>query len=319
MRIYSINKSILAKEILKDFQSEDVDNYLVIDKFSDGEFCPIFKHSIRHEDVYIMADGHKSDDIIKLLLTIDSAKRSGCQSVSVIMPYLPYSRSDKNDHIRQSISAKLLADLLTSVGISKLITIDLHNNSIQGFYNVPVIHLLSNKIFLNYIQSLNLENLCFVAPDHGATKRTLSMSRHFPDSTFAVVDKKRTKPNEIAFMTLLNSVEGKNVIIVDDLGDTFGTIAKSAELVMKEGALSVRAVLTHPVLSGNAMENIYKSPLVELIVSDTVVSVYDKLNEYNNKYSGEKKTKISVISCCDLLSNSIEKLIKHESINDLNY
>ncbi len=315
MKIFSINKSKLSKDIIDKFQSSDIDSELKIEKFSDGEFCPIFLKSVRHEDIYIMADGHSSEDIIKLLLTIDSAKRSGCNSVSVVMPYLPYSRSDKNDHIRQSISAKVLADLLTNSGVSNLITIDLHNNSIQGFYNIPVIHLLSNRIFVNYIKSLNIDNICFVAPDHGATKRTLSMAKNFDNSTFAVIDKKRTKPNEIASMTLLNSVKDKNVIIIDDLGDTMGTICKAADLVMSQGALSVRGVLTHPVLSGKALENISQSSLTELIVSDTIPNVYDKLELYKDLKSD---TKISVISCSDLISNSIEKLMKHESINELN-
>lgn len=318
MKIYSLNKSILSKKIIEKLQITDVDQQLKVEKFSDGEFCPIFKQSIRYEDIYIMADGHRSDDIMKLLLTIDAAKRSGAHSVSVIMPYLPYSRSDKNDHIRQSISAKLLADLLTSVGVSQLLTIDLHNSSIQGFYNVPVIHLLANRIFVDYVASLGLEDICFVAPDSGATKRTLGFARHFENPTFSVIDKKRIKPNEIASMTLLNSVEGKNVILVDDLSDTFGTISKSASLVMEKGAKSVRAVLTHPVLSGNAMDNIKNSPLTELIMSDTIVSVYEKVDKYNEDNKDICCPKISIISCSDLISTSIERLIKKESINELN-
>lgn len=319
MKIYSLNKSKLAKKVINLFQDEEIDNQLIINKFSDGEFCPVFTKSVRQEDVYIMMDGHSSDDIMKLLLTIDAAKRSGCSSVSLIAPYLPYSRSDKNDHIRQSISAKLLADIITSAGVSNVITIDLHNNSIQGFYNVPVIHLLSNRIFIDYIRSLNLDDLCFVAPDHGATKRTLGLAKYFPDSTFAVIDKKRTKPNEVASMTLLNPVEGKNVIIIDDLGDTMGTICKASDLIMQSGAKSVRGILTHPVLSGSALENIRNSSLTELIVSDSIVSVYDKINKYNIDYPGLDKPRMSVITCADLLANSLNKIICKESINELNY
>ena len=298
MKIYSLNKSKLAKKVINLFQDEEIDNQLIINKFSDGEFCPVFTKSVRQEDVYIMMDGHSSDDIMKLLLTIDS---------------------DKNDHIRQSISAKLLADIITSAGVSNVITIDLHNNSIQGFYNVPVIHLLSNRIFIDYIRSLNLDDLCFVAPDHGATKRTLGLAKYFPDSTFAVIDKKRTKPNEVASMTLLNPVEGKNVIIIDDLGDTMGTICKASDLIMQSGAKSVRGILTHPVLSGSALENIRNSSLTELIVSDSIVSVYDKINKYNTDYTGLDKPRMSVITCADLLANSLNKIICKESINELNY
>ena len=322
MKIFSLNKSILAKNVLNKFQSEEIDEQLKIEKFSDGEFCPIFKKSIRDEDIFIMADGHSSEDIVKLLLTIDACKRSGAKSTSLIMPYLPYSRSDKNDHIRQSISSKLLADVLSSVGISKLITIDLHNPSITGFYNVPVIHLKPNRIFIEYIKSLNLQNICFVSPDHGATKRTLDFAKNFEGSTFAVIDKKRTKPNEVASMNLLNSVEGKNVIIIDDMGDTMSTICKASNLVIEKGALSVRAVLTHPVLSGISMSNINESPLKELIVSDTITSVYKKVYKYNQEMcwnkSGKLSPKINIISCGDLLSNSIENILKKISINDIN-
>jgi ribose-phosphate pyrophosphokinase len=315
MKIFSINKTILSKKILDNFPEQNFDKNLKIDKFSDGEFCPIFLSSIREEEIYIIFDGHSSDDIIKLLLTIDAAKRSGSKSISIIAPYLPYSRSDKNDHIRQSISAKLLADILTSVGISKIITIDLHNASIQGFYNVPVIHLLSNKIFINYIKYLNLENLCFVAPDHGATKRNLSLLKIFNNSSFAVIDKKRVKFNEISSMNLINSVENKNVVIFDDIGDTLGTICKASELLLDKGAESVRAILTHAVLSGESLSKLSKSKINELIVSDTIPNVYDKVKEYNN---GNFNSKITIISCSDLISNSIEKLSKHESINELN-
>jgi ribose-phosphate pyrophosphokinase len=315
MKIFSINKSNLSKKILNNFPDKNFDNYLKIDKFSDGEFCPIFLSSVREEEVYIIFDGHSSEDIIKLLLTIDAAKRSGAKSISIIAPYLPYSRSDKNDHIRQSISAKLLADILGNAGISKIITIDLHNPSIQGFYNVPVIHLLSNKIFINYIKSLNLENICFVAPDHGASKRNLSLARNFENSSFAVIDKKRIKPNEISSMSLINSVENKNVIIFDDIGDTLGTICKAADLLIDSGALSVRGVLTHPVMSGNSLDNLSKSKLKEIIVSDTIPSIYSKIDLYNQK---KHNCDISVISCSDLISNSIEKIQRHESINELN-
>ena len=317
MKLYSLNKSILSKEVFGNFQSDDIDNFLVIEKFSDGEYCPIFKHSIRDEEIYLMADGHSSNDIIKLLLTIDACKRSGSGNISVIMPYLPYSRSDKNDHVRQSISAKVIADLLTNSGINKLITIDLHNSSIQGVYNMPVIHLFSTKIFTSYIDSLKLENLCFLSPDHGATQRTLKFARFFSDSTIAVIDKKRLKPNEVSSMRLLNPVEGKNVIITDDLGDTMSTLCKAAQLAIDNGALSVRGVLTHPVLSGQSLTTISKSPLKEIIVSDTIPSVYEKREIYGlmDVYN---KPKFTIVSCSNLLANSVDKLIKHESISEIN-
>lgn len=317
MKIFSINKTSLSKKISSYFQSEDVDNQLTIQKFADGEFCPIFTKSIRNDDVYLISDGSSSEDIIKLLLTIDASKRSGAKTVSVIIPYLPYSRSDKNDHIRQSISAKLIADILQTVGIYQIITVELHNGSIQGFYNVPVIHLLGNRIFIDELKSLNLSDICFVSPDHGATKRTLSMAKYFEDSSFAVIDKKRTKPNEVASMSLINSVDGKNVIIIDDLGDTMNTLCKASDLLLENGAKSVRAVITHGVLSGNSLDNIKNSSIEEIFISDTIADVYSKRKIYN-QIEG-KKTKINIISCSDLIVNSLEKIINNESINELNF
>ncbi len=335
MKIFSINKSELAKNIISLTDSycyndsytsmirslygteykQPSDEDLVIEKFLDGEFCPIFKTSIRNDDIILICDGNSSEDIMKFLLTIDAAKRSGAKSISVIIPYLPYSRSDKNDHIRQSISAKLIADLLQSVGVHQVITVELHNGSIQGFYNVPVIHLSGNAIFIDEIKKLQLDNLCFVAPDHGATKRTLNMAKHF-DSTFAVIDKKRIKPNEIASMSLINSVEGTNVFIVDDIGDTMRTICKASDLLIEQGAKSVRGILTHPVFSGPALDIISRSSLSELYVSDTIPSIYSKVEMYNQFEN--KNTKINIISSDYLISVALRKLMNHESINELN-
>lgn len=317
MKIFSINKTSLSEKIASSFQSEDIDKQLIIQKFADGEFCPIFTKSIRNDDIYLISDGNSSEDIIKLLLTIDASKRSGAKTVSVIIPYLPYSRSDKNDHIRQSISAKLIADILQTVGIYQIITVELHNGSIQGFYNVPVIHLLGNRIFIDVLKSLDLDDICFVSPDHGATKRTLSMAKYFEDSTFAVIDKKRTKPNEIASMSLINSVKDKNVIIIDDLGDTMNTLCKASDLLLQNGAKSVRSVITHGVLSGNALDNIRKSSIKEIFISDTIPNIYSKIEIYEQ--FDNNNTKINIISCSNLIVNSLEKIMKRESINELNF
>ena len=316
MKIFSLNKSDLSKKILQNFQSEEIDNQLKIDKFSDGEFCPFFKKSIRGENVFIIADGHTSDDIIKLLLVIDASKRSGATKINVIYPYVPYSRSDKMDSLRTTIGAKLLSDVLQVAGISNLICIDLHSESISGFYNIPVIHLSSGRIFIDYIKSLNIDNICFTAPDAGASKRNQRLAKAFYNSTNATINKTRNIPNEVAKMELIGSVKDKNVIIYDDMSDTFGTISKASKLIMDNGALSVRAVITHGVLSEGSLENIANSQLTELIISDTVSLTYDKIKKYELIQS--IKPKITVISCSDILIKSIYSLLTNNSINEIN-
>jgi ribose-phosphate pyrophosphokinase len=246
---------------------------------------------------------------METLLVIDAAKRSGCKSFTLIAPFQGYSRQDKTDHLRSSIGSKMLADILEKVGMSRIITIDLHASSIQGFYNIPVIHLNGNVISIDYIKSLNLENLCVVAPDQGAVKRASDFCKAFPEATFALVNKKRIKPNEIHSMELVGDVKGKNVIIVDDMADTLGTMAKACELLLENGALSVRCVATHGILSGKALENLLNSKIEEVIVIDTLHSVYDKA-KLNNR--------IKIISCAKLIAKSISALIEKKSIHEIN-
>ena len=228
---------------------------LQIDKFSDGEILPLFKESVRDEDVFFVQTTNTSDNIMETLLVIDAAKRSGCRSFTLVAPFQGYSRQDKTDHLRSSIGSKVLADALVAVGMSRIITIDLHASAIQGFYDVPVIHLNGNKIFIEYIKENQIEDLTILAPDQGAVKRASDFCKAFPDSTFAMVNKKRIKPNEIHSMELVGEVEGRNVVIVDDMADTLGTLKKASELIMQKGAKSVRAIATHGVLRGKAYEN----------------------------------------------------------------
>ena len=282
---------------------------LKIDKFSDGEILPIFEESIRDEDVFFIQTTNSSDNIIETLLVIDAAKRSGCKSFTLIAPFQGYGRSDKTDHLRSSIGSKMLADVLESTGMSRVITIDLHSSSIQGFYNTPVIHLNGNKIFINYIREHKIEDLTIVAPDQGAVKRASDFCKAFPDATFAMMNKKRIKPNEIASMELVGDVFDKNVVIVDDMADTLGTMKKASELIMEKGAKSVRGICTHGILSGKAIENLEKSKLTELMVSDTIGGVYDK-----QIISG----KLKVISCEDIISKSIWSLTQKKSIHEIN-
>lgn len=280
---------------------------LKIDKFLDGEILPLFGESVRDEDVYFIQSTTSSDSIMETLLTIDAAKRAGCKSFTLVAPFQGYSRQDKTDHLRSSIGSKVMADLLEKVGMSKIITIDLHASAIQGFYNVPVIHLNGNKIFIDYIKENAIEDLTILAPDQGAVKRASDFCKAFPDATFAMMNKRRTKPNEIHSMELVGSVEGRNVVIVDDLVDTGGTLKRAADLIMKSGAKSVRAIATHGVLSGKAHENLESSVLTELLVSDSIVS--DK-----NTKSG----KLKYVSCDFLIAKSIWNTANKMSIHEMN-
>ena len=285
--------------------SEFIQESLQIDRFSDGEILPLFKNSIRDEDIFFIQTPQSSDEIIETLLVVDAAKRAGCKSFTLVSPFMPYSRQDKTDHIRSSIGSKMIADVLEKAGVTRLMTIDLHSSSIQGFYNIPVIHLNGNKVFIDYIKSLDLEDICIVAPDQGAVKRASDFCKAFPDATFAMINKRRIKPNEVHSMELVGDVKDKNIIIVDDMADTGGTLKKAAGLMMESGAKSVRAVATHGVLSGMAYDNINSSVLSELIVSDSISKpgISDKI-----KY----------ISCSKLISKSIVALVQKKSIHELN-
>jgi ribose-phosphate pyrophosphokinase len=279
---------------------------LKIDKFSDGEILPLFDESVRDEDVFFVQTTNTSDNIMETLLVIDAAKRAGCKSFTLIAPFQGYSRQDKTDHLRSSIGSKVLADILEKVGMSRVITIDLHASAIQGFYNTPVIHLNGNKIFIDYIRENKIEDLTIVAPDQGAVKRASDFCKAFPDATFAMINKKRVKPNEIHSMELVGDVTGRNVVIVDDMADTLGTMCKAAELLMEKGAKSVRCIATHGVLSGKAYDNLEKSKIKELLVSDTIVP------------SGVNSDKLKYISCDNIIAKTIWSLSQHKSIHELN-
>jgi len=299
---------------------------LKIDKFSDGEILPLFQESVRDEDVFFVQTTNSSDNIMETLLVIDAAKRAGCKSFTVVSPFQGYSRQDKTDHLRSSIGSKMLADILVSAGMSRIITIDLHASAIQGFYNVPVIHLNGNKIFIDYIKENHIQDLTIVAPDQGAVKRASDFCKAFPDATFAMINKKRIKPNEIHSMELVGDVNGRNVVIVDDMADTLGTMCKAAELLMEKGAKSVRCIATHGILSGKAFENLYNSQITELLVSDSIPFI----NEKNPSQSGFRQiipgstsvvptiNKLKVISCDNLVGKSIWSLIQKKSIHEIN-
>ena len=325
MKFFSLNKSILSKKLFDLLKITNKDTNLTIDVFSDGEMQPIFRESVRDEDVYILADGNSSEDILKLCLTIDAAKRAGAKNRIVIYPDAPYSRQDKlKNNIRSSISARTLADMLQAVGANQLITIELHALSIMGMYNIPVVHLNGNVIFTKYIKSLQLDNLCICPPDGGAVDRNKNFAHAFPDSVTALIEKTRVTFNEIASMVLIGkeNIVGKNVITVDDILDTAKTLKKSSILLKENGALTVRAAITHFVASGDALENIYTSALNEVIVSDTVSGTYEKVAKYNQLYTEVNEfgiiPKITIISSADFLAQTIFSLNNKKSINELN-
>lgn len=280
---------------------------LTIERFKDGEILPRFNESIRGEDVYLVQSTNSSDFIMETSLIIDAARRAGANTINLINPYYGYSRQDKVDHVRSSIGSKVVATMFESLGLDRIVCIDLHNSAIQAFFDkAEVIHLNGSKVFVNYIKGKNLDNLTILSPDQGGMARATQFAKMFENCQIAVINKKRIKPNEIHSMDLIGSVEGRNVIIVDDLCDTAGTLKKAAELIKKNGALSVYAIATHGVLSGNAIENIETSDLEELIVSDSI-DLKDKKSE-----------KIVIISCANQLANCINRLESKKSIDELN-
>ncbi len=277
---------------------------MVIQKFSDGEIVPFFKESVRGCDVFLIGSMFgEADNIVELLLMIDAAKRASAKYVTVVVPYYGYARQDRKDRPRIAIAAKLMANLLTAAGTDRLMTCDLHAGQIQGFFDIPVDHLYGSYIFIPYIQKLDTGNLLFASPDVGGTKRVRAYASHF-GAEMVICDKYRNRPNEIGDMRIIGTVKDKDVILIDDIIDTGGTLSKAADIIMKEGANSVRAICTHPILSGKAYDNIENSALEKLVVTDTIPLK-------------RKSDKIEVISVAQMFATCIRKTHKHESINSL--
>ena len=274
----------------------------VVDKFSDGEFACYFDETVRGKDVFIVQSTiPPSDNLMELLLLADAAKRASANQIVAVVPYFGFARQDRKDKPRVSIGAKLVADLLETAGVTRVMTMDLHADQIQGFFNIPVDHLFASTIFLPYLESLNLTNLLVATPDIGGTKRANAYAKYL-NSDLVICYKQRKKANEISSMTLIGDVTGKDVVLVDDICDTAGTLSKAADVMMDNGASSVRAVCTHAILSGKAFENLEKSSLKEIIVTDSI-----PLKNYSSK--------IKVLSCGDMFADVIVKLLNHESIS----
>jgi ribose-phosphate pyrophosphokinase len=269
IKIYSGNATIdLSQKIAKSFGS-DLGN-LEIFRFSDGEMQPVFTESIRGSHVFLIQSTFSpGDNIIELLLMIDAAKRASAGYITAVIPYFGYARQDRKDKPRVPISSKLLSNLIQAAGADRVMTMDLHAEQIQGFFDIPVDHLLGEAIFFPYLESHMSELTIFASPDVGGVKRARAYARKF-NADFVICDKERKKANEVANMIVIGDVKGKEVILIDDLVDTAGTMTMAADKLMEEGANSVKALCTHPVLSGNAIEKIERSSLSELIVSDTI-------------------------------------------------
>lgn len=279
---------------------------VTLQEFSDGEMSPFFTESVRGCDVFLIQSTFPpADNFMELLLMIDAAKRASAKYVTVVVPYFGYARQDRKDKPRVAIAAKMMANLLSAAGADRIMTCDLHADQIQGFFDIPVDHLDGSAIFIPYLRSLQLDNIIFASPDVGGVKRTRSFAKFF-DAELVVCDKYRERANEVASMRLIGDVEGKDVVMVDDLIDTGGTMCKAAQLLKDKGANSVRAVVTHPVLSGNAYENIENSILEELVVTDTLPLSIDKAT-----------SKIKVLSTAPLFAKAIRKIHDHESISSL--
>ena len=275
---------------------------VVISKFSDGEFQPALVDSVRGRRIFIVGSTFpNSDNLMEMLLILDAAKRASARHITAVIPYFGWARQDRKDQPRVAIGAKLVANLLQAAGATRIMTMDLHADQIQGFFEKPVDHLYASTIFLPYVRSLNLENLTIASPDMGGSKRAYAYSK-FLESDVVICYKQRLKANVIDTMELIGDVQGKNVILVDDMIDTGGTLTKAADLMIEKGAISVRAICTHPILSGQAYEKIENSQLLELIVSDTIPL---------------KRTcsKIKVVSCAPLFADVMHKVQDNSSIS----
>ena len=300
-KIFACTQSqALAEKIAKSFGAPI--GKVITSKYSDGEFQPSFEESVRGSRVFIVGSTNpSSENLMEMLLMLDAAKRASARHITALMPYLGWARQDRKDKPRVPIAAKLVAKMLEVAGATRIITMDLHADQIQGFFEKPVDHLFASTLFLPYLKSLNLENLTIASPDMGGSKRAYAYSKAL-ESDVVICYKQREKANVISHMELIGEVTGKNVVLVDDMVDTAGTLTKAADLMMERGALSVRAITTHAILSGNAYERIENSKLAELIVTDSI-----PLKQQSDK--------IRVIGCADLFADVMQRVHTNTSIS----
>lgn len=300
-KIFSITQSkVLAEKIAAAYGAHL--GKVITSTYSDGEFQPSYEESIRGTRIFIIGSTNPSSkNLMEMLLMIDAAKRASARHITAVLPYFGWARQDRKDKPRVPIAAKLVAKMLEAAGATRIITMDLHADQIQGFFEKPVDHLFASTVFLPYLKDLNLDNLTIASPDMGGSKRAYAYSKALK-SDVVICYKQRAKANVISHMELIGDVTGKNVVLVDDMVDTAGTLTKAADLMMERGALSVRAICTHPILSGQAYERLENSKLEELIVTDSI------------PLKG-KSEKIKVLSCADLFAEVMRNVHHNQSIS----
>ncbi|WP_104734869.1 ribose-phosphate pyrophosphokinase [Hanstruepera ponticola] len=300
-KIFTCSQSkVLAEKIANAF-GISMGN-VITSTYSDGEFQPSYEESIRGARVFIIGSTHPGpENLMEMLLMIDAAKRASARHITAVLPYFGWARQDRKDKPRVPIAAKLVAKMLEAAGATRIITMDLHADQIQGFFEKPVDHLFASTIFLPYLRSLNLDNLTIASPDMGGSKRAYAYSKAL-ESDVVICYKQRAKANVISHMELIGDVTGKNVVLADDMVDTAGTLTKAADLMMERGALSVRAICTHPILSGNAYERLENSKLEELIVTDSIPLK-------------QESSKIRVLSCAELFAEVMQNVHYNKSIS----
>lgn len=275
------------------------------DRFSDGELFVRYNESIRGQVIFLIAKVHMPyEHLMEMMLAIDAARRSSAREVNVVIPYLAHSRQERRDGERTAVSARMVADMIQMVGADRVITLDLHNNAIEGFYKIPLDALSSVRLFVSHIESLKLADLCLCSPDFGGIKRVKNYKRYFETADIAVINKERLKANQVSHMEIIGDVSGKNVILIDDMIDTAGTLCKAADLILSKGAKSVRAYCTHGILSDEALERINNSGLTKVFIADTVTEKVES-------------DKVEVIASAPLLARAIKILINNRSLREL--
>jgi ribose-phosphate pyrophosphokinase len=303
VKIFSGTASRYLAEHIADAYGTPLGDAKVV-RFSDGEFSPSFDESVRGCDVFLIQSTFSpSDNILELLMLIDAAKRASAHYITAVIPYFGYARSDRKDKPRVAIASKMLANLLQAAGATRVMTMDLHAPQIQGFFDVPVDHLDASSVFVPYIKSLGIDDIMLCAPDMGGVHRARAYASHF-NADMAIIDKHRKRANEIESMVIIGDVKGRNIILVDDIVDTAGTLTKAASLLIDHGAASVRAFCTHAVLSGQAYERIEASKLTEVVVCDTIPLK-------------KQTTKIKQLSTAALFAKCIQRVYSYESISSL--
>ncbi|NJB36400.1 MULTISPECIES: ribose-phosphate pyrophosphokinase [Flavobacteriaceae] len=300
-KIFACSQSTALGEKIAAAYGAELGN-IKFSRYSDGEFQPSFEESVRGARIFIIGSTNPGpENLMEMLLMLDAAKRASARHITAVMPYFGWARQDRKDKPRVPIAAKLVAKMLETAGATRIITMDLHADQIQGFFEKPVDHLFASTLFLPYLKELKLDNLCIASPDMGGSKRAYAYSKAL-ESDVVICYKQREKANIISKMELIGDVTGKNVVLVDDMVDTAGTLTKAADLMMERGALSVRAITTHGLLSGNAYERIEKSALKELIITDSIPTK-------------ENFNKIKVLSCAKLFADVMHRVHHNTSIS----